>query len=173
MPLANTVEIRDFDSSLHSPTEIAAIRHQVRIWQLANHRISESDFQKPQDDLPALENFYVRTGGNFIIAQEDNEIVGFVGIFNEGHNIGRIKRMAVTTEYHRQGIGTKLMIRAISWSKDHDFRQMVLTTGPDEATQEFYEGLGFLKVGVIPDCGDIMMRLDLSTTLILSITSYF
>jgi len=158
------VEVMAFDATLHSPAEIAEIRHEVRIWQYEQERISTSDFLKSQEDVLVLQDFYIRAGGNFFVAQdvEVSVIVGFVGILSEGDGVGQVKRMVVVPERHRQGIGTELMKTAITWARNNGFCTLTLTTGKDEQASPLYYSLGFTQVSTILGSEDQVMELDLS-----------
>ena len=57
-------------------------------------------------------NFYEMNMNGFLVAVEDNTIIGFVVGYQLNENEGRIFSLAVKDEYRSRGMGTKL-IRAI------------------------------------------------------------
>jgi len=167
-PVKVRIEVKSFDRALHSPAEIAEIRHGVRIWQYhVQQSLTHSDFLKPQDDLLVLEDFYVKAGGNFFVAQDadSSAIVGFVGLLNKGGGVGMIKRMAVIPEYHRQGIGTRLLKEAIAWAQEKGFQKLTLTTGDIEQAKPVYDRLGFQEISSEVGSKDLTMELDLNADL--------
>ncbi|HJH28619.1 MAG TPA: ribosomal-protein-alanine N-acetyltransferase [Methanosarcinaceae archaeon] len=54
-------------------------------------------------------NFYEMNMNGFLVAIDDNEIVGFVVGYQLNENEGRIFSLAVKDEYQSRGIGTKLI----------------------------------------------------------------
>jgi GNAT superfamily N-acetyltransferase len=160
------IKIESFDSSLHSQKEISEMRNQVRIWQLAEERISASDFAKPQKDLLEINERYLLSGGNFFVAKDftADTIIGCVGFLHDKECVGGagdLKRMVVQPEYHRLGIGTKLFEALKEYAERVGCKWIRLTTGKNECTLDFYSQLGFVQTGVIEENGDITMELEL------------
>ena len=150
-----------FDGEVHSADEILEKHLSVRQWQLDNQNNVFSNFYESKKDLGALEDWYIKDGGNFFVAEDPTtgQVIGFVGVRNEGDGAGRIKRMAVLPEYHRRGIGTELVGAAVSWARQNGFRSVVLTTGIHENAKPIYEGFGFKEVGPVARNQDYMMEL--------------
>ena len=76
----------------------------------------------------------------FFVAEENGEIIGTLGIKNEGD--ARISRMYVKKEKRGKGIGKKLMEKAIRYCKKK-FKRIFLTTYIQMNSKDFYEKIGF------------------------------
>ena len=75
----------------------------------------------------------------FIIVEQSLDIVSPVGCL-------RINGLAVRHEYHRRGIGTKLMMRAEEFAKEKGLSSVILNSGMQRIeAHNFYEKLGFCK----------------------------
>lgn len=62
---------------------------------------------KQRNDLINIKDYYIKNGGNFWIALDNDKIIGTIAIENRG-NIGILKRFYVDTEYQNLGIGNSL-----------------------------------------------------------------
>ena len=154
--------IQPFDAGRHTNAGIGGLHLSIRQWQFANHGTQFPDVHSSQADLGAIEKHYVARGGNFFIAHNvaTDQIVGFVGIRNDGEAIGTVKRLAVLPEHHRKGIATELISTAIDWAKTHGFTNLELSTGETENAKPIYERLGFKVVGRKAN-NDYLMELEL------------
>lgn len=156
------VEVRQFDGAIHSAAEIARLHYLIRQWQVEHQNNKFSDITSSQKDLGSLEKFYLESGGNFFVAEESlttGNVVGIVGIKNEGDGVGSIKRMAVVPQRHRQGIATRLMNEAVEWARKSGYSKLVLTTGERENAKPIYEAFGFREVGRVIRNRDYIMEL--------------
>lgn len=105
-----------------------------------------------QADLKELETNYLSSGGNFFIALDvDGQLMGFVGLRNNGDGTGTLKRLAVLPEFEGHGIGKALVGKLIAWAKFNDFNKIKLQTGGDEqAKDRIYVKAGFVVTGTVP-----------------------
>lgn len=164
MPQKSPYQIRYFDSMVHSEAEIARIHLDVRAWEVQHLGIVFDDTRLAQTELHAIEEYYIRPGGNFLVASDlaTGKIVGFVGIklaATAAVKTGIIKRMAVVPAYHRRGIGTSLVELALKWARENSFAKITLTTGMREHAKPLYEKFGFREIGRVGEKRDYRMEL--------------
>src|SRR3989338_4749488 len=76
----------------------------------------------------------------FLVAEDNGEIIGTLGIKNEGD--ARISRMYVKKEDRRRGVGRALMEKALSYCEGK-FKRIFLSTYPQMNSQGFYKKGGF------------------------------
>ena len=87
------------------------------------------------------------------VAENNNEVIAFIGIhiglaFEYSGKIARIIALAVKKEYHRQGIGTKLLQTAESYFKENHVELIAVNSGIRRVeAHRFYEKQGFYKKG--------------------------
>ncbi|MFW5785215.1 MAG: GNAT family N-acetyltransferase, partial [Chitinispirillaceae bacterium] len=72
------------------------------------------------------ESFDKERSGIFVAVKE-GEIIGFCYTKTVDNN-GYLGEMSVIPQYTRQGIGTKLLHKAIDWTREKNYRFLLLTT---------------------------------------------
>lgn len=91
--------------------------------------------------------------GNYqiFVACDGDKVVGFIGCVSylafELEKEGmKIIALAVSKEYRRKGIGTKLLKAAEQWAKENNIEVILLNSGlPREDAHKFYESQGYFK----------------------------
>lgn len=91
--------------------------------------------------------------GNYqiFVACDGDKVVGYIGCVSylafELENEGmKIIALAVSKEYRRKGIGTKLLKTAEQWAKENNIEVILLNSGlPRENAHKFYESQGYFK----------------------------
>ena len=91
--------------------------------------------------------------GNYqiFVACDGDKVVGYIGCVSylafELENEGmKIIALAVSKEYRRKGIGTKLLVTAEQWAKENNIEVILLNSGlPREDAHTFYESQGYFK----------------------------
>jgi len=140
--------ISEFDGDPELAESIATLHLGVRKWQVKE---GQARFTKgilsSQEDLKDLKARYIDRGGNFFLAKEGDNVVGFLAVRNEGNGVGTIKRVAVMPEHQRKGIASQLLKEAMRWSKRKGYRKLKLSTGLNEKGKPLYENFGFTVVG--------------------------
>lgn len=114
------------------------------LWRANLERVFRSDFA-------SIEETYIKPGGNFWVAtvkdvsQDDNEkLVGMAALLRASPSEGKVKRVSVDVELHRQGIGRKLMVELERWAKDQGIERLVLDAGvKNKQSIGFYQSLGY------------------------------
>lgn len=156
--------IEAFNPEVHDSAEIAAAHLMVRQWQESEGQNTFSDILDSQIDLSTIQDTYIAPGGNFFVARQPltDEIIGFVGLRNNGDGQGTVKRLAVVPDQQGQRIGPALVSELIDWARANGFTHLSLTTGKNEpAREKVYEHAGFVVTGEIPEHDDWVMELDL------------
>ena len=91
--------------------------------------------------------------GNYqiFVACDGDKVVGYIGCVSylafELENEGmKIIALAVSKEYRRKGIGTKLLKTAEQWAKENNIEVILLNSGlPREDAHAFYESQEYFK----------------------------
>lgn len=94
-------------------------------------------------DHPDLLMAALRNSHTVVNARIDNKLVGLANAISDGHLVVYYPHMLVHPDYHRQGIGRKLM-QAMQ-SIYSGFHQQMLTA--DANAVSFYQSVGFEPAG--------------------------
>lgn len=98
-----------------------------------------------------VEEMMKRGNYQIFVACDGDKVVGFIGcvtylafeLENEGM---KIIALAVSKEYRRKGIGTRLLKTAENWAKENNIKVILLNSGlPREDAHVFYENQGYFK----------------------------
>ena len=95
-------------------------------------------------------------GGRVVLgAMEDGELVGTVTLLldcppNQPHR-GEIAKMMTRVGRRGRGVARALMLEAERIARERGRTLLTLDTAAEEGAGPFYEKLGFIKAGVIPD----------------------
>jgi len=86
-------------------------------------------------------------GSCFLVAVEDNQIVGYVGMYTS-FDEGEITNVAVEKKVQNQGIGKKLVNESIKWCEKNKINQLILEVRKsNEGAIHLYQSLGFEIIG--------------------------
>jgi predicted GNAT family N-acyltransferase len=112
----------------------------------AIRKIRATVFQDEQGISPELEWDGLDEQCIHLVAKLGNDCVG-VGRLRETKEAKTLKleRLAVLTGYRQQGIGSEMVYTAIAYGREQGYQQM--TIHAQGSTVEFYERLGFRRVG--------------------------
>ena len=104
-------------------------------------------FQGFEEELATLPGSYASPKGVILIAIEDREVAGCVGIRPIVENEAELKRLYVKPGYQGQGIGKRLFHAAMSKAKSIGYTSIVLDTLPTMQTAKLlYVAYGFKKI---------------------------
>ena len=104
-------------------------------------------FQNIDDELINFPKKYEQPEGSFIIAKDNNFVVGCVGIRNIGNKICEMKRLFVNDNYKGKGIGKTLVVKIIEEAKIKKYEIMRLDTVKTmEAALNIYYKIGFYEI---------------------------
>lgn len=114
------------------------------------HKIAEKSFIDPYP-LKLLNHIYNTNPEGFLVAEINDEIVGYlIGLVRWG-NVGHILAIAVKESYRREGVGSALIINAIDRFKKKGANRIKLEVRTsNEGAQKFYDKLGFEAREVVP-----------------------
>lgn len=104
-------------------------------------------FQNIEDELNNFPENYKNPDGDFLIAKENNTVIGCVGIQKIDENIGEMKRLFVTKKYQGKGIGKRLVENIIEEAKKMRCRIIRLDTLKImEKALGIYYKIGFYEI---------------------------
>ncbi len=121
------------------------------VWDLHNRALNAVGAHggngKWDDDLKNIDNIYIKMGGEFLIMEEDNKIIGMGALLRKSRDIGEIKRMRIEPKLQGHGLGSMLLTRLLEIGKECGIKKFVLdTTIQQLSAQRLYEKFGFVKV---------------------------
>lgn len=104
------------------------------------------------DDQPDLLNIvgeYIDKGGNFWIAEDDNKLIGTIGIMPYSTDIAILKKFFVYEQWQGEPyhIGRRLYAELLDFAKEKGYKTLLLDTPFNtERAHKFYEKAGFQKI---------------------------
>lgn len=114
--------------------------------------VGEFGFEEWKEDIENMDNHtYKDDGGNFWIAiNDENDIIGTIGLRNKGNAVGELKSMYVNKQYRKQGIAQELLNTLINFANKYE--KLVLDTYKKfERAIRFYEKNGFTNIQTVGD----------------------
>jgi GNAT superfamily N-acetyltransferase len=126
MPLPSDTHIRSFRLE-----DIDACR-KLYVEGLIGGKLADNDTATDIDDI---QRAYMRPGDHFWVAQRGpsaaGQIVGMVGVQQDGEAAAGVRRLRVRSDCRRQGIGMALMETALQFCHDHGYLKVTLDTFMD------------------------------------------
>ncbi|AIQ68695.1 GNAT family N-acetyltransferase [Paenibacillus graminis] len=126
-----------------------------------------------QPDILDIQSNYVKAGGNFWVALNENgDVVGSIGLQKKTDDIAVLKKFFVYKDYRGKelAIGTGLYETMLDFAQKHRFSKVILDT-PSKATRShsFYKKVGFKEITKsdlpiqydYPDRDSLIFMLDL------------
>ena len=116
-------------------------------------------------DLDDIQKNYFENGGTFLVTCKDGKIIGTGAIRYLEEGVCELKRMWLLTEFHRQGLGYRMIQELFAIAREKGYKLMRLETDFEVQTRavEFYKQLGFYEIpryeGDDPD--DLAMEIAL------------
>ncbi len=112
-------------------------------------RISDSSL-KEDYDTALFYSIYESWNGLFLVAVEDNMVVGFINGLTEANGLSRILMLAVHNDYRYMGIGSALLDNFVSVLSSRGARKVLLEVRPSNLNAiGFYRKKGFRTAGMI------------------------
>lgn len=102
-----------------------------------------------QPDLLSIRESYIKVGGNFWIATDDDKLIGSIGIMPCTKETAVLKKFFVYENYQGEPfhLGQKLYASLLAFAKDKGFKTIMLDTPYNTVrAHKFYEKAGFKKV---------------------------
>ncbi|MDO5834950.1 MAG: ribosomal protein S18-alanine N-acetyltransferase [Methanobacterium sp.] len=110
-------------------------------------RVLEIELSSFNDPYPAnvLVDIY-NLGAGFLVAQEDNIVVGYIIFWIRFEDEGHIISIAVDQKYHRRKIGSSLVDTALEIFKKYYVKNIRLEVRKgNRKARKFYKKLGFVE----------------------------
>ena len=141
----NTVNHQFIYKKLETEDEILGAKNLIiEYLEWLNQDLS---FQNIEDELNGFPEKYKEPEGSFIIAKENENVIGCVGIRNIGNKICEMKRLFVNKNYKGLGIGKKLVGKIIDDAVIKNYEIMRLDTlNTMEAALDIYFKNGFYVI---------------------------
>ena len=87
------------------------------------------------------------SGAALWVAEREGEVVGSIGMTDEGAGVGRLRWFIVAPEARRAGVGSRLLDHAVAWAREQELHRVVLfTIGVLVDAARLYRRAGFRKV---------------------------
>lgn len=106
--------------------------------------------RKDQPDLADISGFYQVGKGNFWLAvDDDNTVIGTIGLIDIGNNQAALRKMFVDTRFRGKnyGIAQSLLNTVCQWCQKSQIDQIYLgTTAAYHAAHRFYEKNDFVEI---------------------------
>lgn len=123
-------------------------------------------FQSFGKELAELPGSYAPPNGRLLLAYENDELAGCVGLRKIGEGICEMKRLFLRDRFRGKGLGRKLIEAIISEAKQIGYQRMRLDTLPPKMNDAIalYRSYGFEEIAPYynnPVPGAIFMELDL------------
>ena len=151
----NVVEIIEYDEKYHADFK------RMNLEYLDKYNLTESH------DMIILDNpekIVIERGGFIWLARAGEEIVGTVGILNEGHGIFELIKMCVAESWRGMGISKLLMETCLQKVKKLGGKKLFLFSNHQLQTAlKLYTKYGFKNVEVTDspfDTADVKMELE-------------
>ena len=125
------------------------------------------DYQGFEEELRDLPGKYAPPSGTLVLAFNDGELVGCVGVRPIDDEIAEMKRLYVRATGRGLGLGRTLAEAAIRFATVTGYSRMRLDTLPQmDRAQELYRSLGFMPIdayrySAVP--GTVFLELVLTT----------
>jgi len=151
----NVVEIIEYDEKYHADFK------RMNLDYLDKYNLTESH------DMIILDNpekIVIERGGFIWLARAGEEIVGTVGILNEGHGIFELIKMCVAESWRGKGISKLLMETCLQKVKELGGKKLFLFSNHQLQTAlKLYTKYGFKNVEVTDspfETADVKMELE-------------
>jgi ribosomal-protein-alanine N-acetyltransferase len=119
-------------------------------------QVLEIEFSSFKDPYPShiLVDIY-NLGAGFLVAQQDNMIVGYIIFWIRFEDEGHIISLAVEKKYRRKGVGSSLVWSALDIFKKYNLKKIKLEVRiGNKAARKFYQEIGFEEKEFLPSYYD-------------------
>jgi ribosomal protein S18 acetylase RimI-like enzyme len=123
------------------------------------------DYQGFEEEVSDLPGKYAPPAGTLLLAFNDDEVVGCVGVRPIDDETAEMKRLFVRPSGRGLGLGRTLAEAAIRFATETGYSRMRLDTLPEmQRAQELYRSLGFMPIEAYrfsPVQGTVFLELGL------------
>jgi putative acetyltransferase len=98
-------------------------------------------------DVDDFQQVYVNNRGLFLVVLDDDKLVGTGALKKYEENIAELKRLWLLEDYHRQGIGYRVVNQLLDFARVQNFERVRLQTSTQQVRAiQFYKQLGFHEI---------------------------
>ena len=106
----------------------------------------------PRPDLDDIASYYNPPQSGFWLALDQDDIIGTIGLKDQGADICHLKRMAVAKDYRQQGVGTQLFNTLKEFARKQGHKTILAGMVPENTTAiNFYKKHGFTENDFVPE----------------------
>jgi len=145
------IEIRPI--RLHETEEAKLVIYKVAFEVFHEESTLEKSIEKYSalgvlKEMDDLQKNYFENGGTFLVTVDEEAIIGTGAIRFLEDGVCELKRMWLLSEYHRQGLGYRMIQALLSIARDKGYQLMRLQTDAQFQTRaiDFYTQLGFYEI---------------------------
>ena len=124
------------------------------------------DILEAEGELMDVDNFqqaYNKNRGLFLVALDDEKVVGTGAIKKMEEDSAELKRLWLLEEYHGQKIGYQIVLHLLDFAHTQGYRRLRLQTSEKQIRAiQFYKQLGFYE---IPSYRESMDNISMELTL--------
>ncbi len=130
----------------YTPADQPAVEHlHVLAIQLTGAYLGRGPWD---DDIYAIEETYLKNGGEFLIGEDDGRLIAIGALKRTGPERAEIKRMRVYPEYQGRGYGQRILDGLEARARTLGYRTLHLDTSIlQTAAQKLYAKNGYREVG--------------------------
>lgn len=100
-----------------------------------------------QPDLKNITTFYQQKKGNFLLALDDNSVIGTIALLDIGNHEAALRKMFVHKDFRGCGVAKQLLDVLLQWAYEKQMRAIYLgTTAAFIAAHKFYAKHGFIEI---------------------------
>ena len=98
------------------------------------------------EDIRDVKRYYQDDKGEFLIAEINNKVIGMGGLKRIDNKTAEIKRMRISKDHQRKGIGSMLLKELEVIAKNKEYKRIILDTSLKQVSaQKLYEKKGYKK----------------------------
>ncbi len=117
-------------------------------------------------DIDDIESVYMGTEGNhfWVAENQRGQVVGMIGVQQHETNVGQVRRLRVSQDFRRRGIGKALLEKAIGFCRENGHLKVAMDTFAERSiVSDMFTKQGFVLGGTRQAAGKdvLIFYLDL------------